>query len=228
MVAGGNLVDADFSGRSIGAFTSVGSTFTGCSFERARIRQASFGAGKSQSYFQDCSFDGATISMGPAGIVSFENCSFRNVRINDWFGFAVELINCTFSGWLRRSWFNGFVSAQYRPYLSRTRNEIRGNDFSGMTLIDVGFRTGIDLGIQRLPTGPDYTFVPRARTSLSFARREVSEWSDLGPRKIAMLHLEILEAQVAEGQESFLLRAKDYPRSDRGALHRLYELLQSE
>jgi hypothetical protein len=53
---------------------------------------------------------------------------------------------------MRRSFFNGTVREELVEALGRTSNEFRGNDFSGMDLIDVDLPTGIDLSLQRLPT----------------------------------------------------------------------------
>jgi hypothetical protein len=114
--------------------------------------------------------------MGPGGLSRFVRCSFRNVNIRNWLCFAVELIDCTFSGKLQQAVFNGTPLAQKRALLGRDRNEFHGNDFSAADLIDVGFRTGIDLTRQRLPSGPEYLYLPNAREAVGRARSGIMRW----------------------------------------------------
>ena len=47
-----------------------------------------------------------------------------------------------------------------------SRNEIEDNDFSRAKLIDVAFRTGVDLTKQRLPSGPECTYLDVAASAL--------------------------------------------------------------
>jgi hypothetical protein len=77
------------------------------------------------------------------------------------------------TGRMRRSFFNGTVREELVEALGRRSNEFRGNDFSGMDLLDVGFRTGIDLSLQRLPTGEQYVYLPEAERTLERAREQV-------------------------------------------------------
>jgi hypothetical protein len=99
------------------------------------------GAGERPSVYVDCVFDGSRIRFNPGGLARFERCSFRDVELRDWMSFGTELIDCVYTGKMRRSFFNGRPGLHATPGLDRDRNEFRGNDFSGMEFIDVGFRT---------------------------------------------------------------------------------------
>jgi hypothetical protein len=120
---------------------------------------------------------------------------FKEVDLRDWFCFTVELIDCTFSGRMRGAFFNGTVPEESRSVVGRERNEFRGNDFSQMELIDVDFRTGIDLFQQRLPSGPEYLYLPDAAEAVQRARAELVHWEDLDLRQQAMPLITILEEQ---------------------------------
>lgn len=195
------LADSDFSGRTLSRFTSVGSTFERCRFDGARLTSVGFGSGKETSLYRDCSFDRARLTMVPGGYARFENCSFRNVDIRQWFCFAVELVNCTFTGRIRKAFFNGTVPEDDRDVAGRTRNEFRGNDFSGCRLDDVAFRTGIDLRAQRLPDGPPYLYLYDAASVIPEVRRHVVVLEDLQLRKAALPILQTWELELEGGQQ---------------------------
>lgn len=93
----------------------------------------------------------------------------------------VELIDCTFSGQLRKAIFNGTVHEDDRLNAGQERNKFHGNDFSAMRLIAVDFRTGIDLTRQKLPSGPDYVYVPNAAEAVRQARAAVLGWGRSRP-----------------------------------------------
>jgi hypothetical protein len=219
------LVGEDFSRRRFFQFSAVGSRFESCRFERVRIESASFGAGRATSEYLDCTFDGARLRMGPGGFARFVRCSFREVQIRDWFGFAVELVDCTFSGRLRKAFFNGTVPTDQVLAAGRSINEFKGNDFSEMDLVDVSFRTGIDLTQQRLPTGPQYLFVADAMRAVAHARAQVIAWEDLELRQQAMPVLRVLEAEVERGQRQLLLRVDDFPPRKRPAAAAVFALM---
>ena len=62
----------------------------------------------------------------------------------------------------RRPVFNGKPLRRSLWSRQRRRNEFRDNDFAELELLDVSFRTGIDLDLQRLPSGQRYTLLPDA------------------------------------------------------------------
>lgn len=147
--------DADFSGRKLDAFHAIASRFEKCCFEKMSIRDACFGSGLYDSEYYDCSFDGSKFTAVAPGNARFVRCSFRDVLIRQLFCHCVEFVNCKFSGKLLSGYFNGAVPPEDVPILGRHINEFRGNDFIQMELVDVGFRSGIDLSLQRLPSGPE-------------------------------------------------------------------------
>jgi uncharacterized protein YjbI with pentapeptide repeats len=143
----------DWSGHRFGHFVPVSCTFRSCTFEACNFVQACFGGGLEDSYYTNCTFDRSYIRARAPGNARFESCSFLNVEIVELFGHSIEMINCRFSGVIRKAFFNGEVLAHTAADLGRASNEFEGNDFSKAQLVDVSFRTGIDLCRQRLPTG---------------------------------------------------------------------------
>jgi hypothetical protein len=201
----------DYSCRKLMQFCTIGARLEECRFDKTRINCAQFGAGRDMSEFVACNFDGAHIEMGSGGYSRFVGCSFRDVDLRSWKCFAVEMIDCTFSGRLRVGIFNGTVRKDDRMIVGRDRNEFHGNDFSGMELIDVGFRTGIDLSQQRLPTGPEYLYLPDAATAVSRALTGLADWTqDVELHRVATSFVKGLEEEVVKGQRQMLLRAEDY------------------
>jgi hypothetical protein len=220
------LRDVDFSGRKLVQFSSVGSRLEACRFDKTKIEDASFGGGREMSEYVDCSFNGGRIRFGPGGYARFLRCSFRDVDLRDWFCFTVELINCTFSGRMRKAFFNGTVPEEKRANAGRERNEFRGNDFSEMILIDVAFRSGIDLTQQKLPFGPDYIYVPEAVEAVQQARTRVISWDDVGLRQPAMTLIKLLEEELEAGQRQLFLRHSDYATLGREAVDAVMVLLR--
>jgi hypothetical protein len=221
------LHGADFSGRRLEHFSAGASRLEACRFDKVRIESASFGGGRAPSEYIECSFDGARIRFAPGGLARFARCSFRDVELRDWVCFAVELVDCVFTGRLRHAFFNGTVPEDQRVFVGRERNEFRGNDFSGMKLEDVGFRTGIDLAQQRLPSGPEYLYLPDAATTVQRARAEVVQWDDLDRRREAMVLINILEEEVVKGQRQLLLRPDDYSALRKDAIDGVFTLLRA-
>ncbi len=219
------LTGEDFSGRKLLQLSVAGSRLVGCSFSKIRARSASLGEGREMSHYIDCTFDGSRLALRAGGFARFERCSFRDVDLRDWFCFAVELVDCTFTGRLRKAIFNGTVPAEQRSMAGRISNDFRGNDFSGMDLRDVGFRTGLDLTLQRLPTGSQYLYVEDATGAVHRARNAVAHWEDLALRREAMVLIEILESEISEGQRQLLLRKDDYSSFPGEAIDALFGLL---
>jgi hypothetical protein len=202
--------DEDYSGRELLKISAIESQLTGCRFDGVRVDSAALGAGRRMSHFTECVFDHSRINFGAGGRVRFEQCSFRDTVLRGWFCFDVELVDCTFTGRLEKAVFNGTVREDHQQDLGRRMNEFRGNDFSEMELVDVAFRTGIDLSLQRLPSGPGYLYVPDAGPVVRHARAVVEAWTDAGLRKNASGLLGTLESQVNEGQAQLILRKADW------------------
>jgi hypothetical protein len=204
------LTGADFSGRAIGEFVSIGSRFQSCDFRDMRLKAAGFGDGPDTSEYVDCVFDGSRISAAD-GRARFVGCSFRGVDIRNWDHGATELIDCTFTGRLRKCVFYGVFKP---PSGGPPRdNEFRDNDFSGADLIEVEFRWGVDLSRQRLPTGPDYISIPDTLAALAHVRRAVQDWPQ-PRRQHADDLLEIFDRGVALGQRQLFLRASEWVTDD--------------
>ena len=220
-----SLTGADFSGRKLLQLSVAGSRLVGCRFANIRAQGASLGAGTQMSHYVDCTFDRSRLTLGGGGLARFERCSFRDVDLRHWFCFAVEFVDCTFTGKLRKAIFNGTVPGEQRSMAGRSLNEFRGNDFSGADLVDVTFRTGIDLSLQRLPTGPPYLYVADGAAAVQRARVAVVHWEDLAIRREAMALISVLEDEISGGQRQLLLRKDAYPSFSSQAIGALFELL---
>ncbi len=217
------LVGADFSERQLAQFAAEGCRFERCSFDRTVVKSASFGAGRSASEYVKCTFDGAKLQMGPGGYARFVDCSFEDVIIEHWFCFAVEVVNCTFSGRLKKVVFNGSVPQDKQEVARRHVNQFEGNDFSRARLLDVSFRTGIDLTKQKLPTGNEYILLEDAQVAVRRARVAFNTWGDVDAKKRARGVLTVMEDDVAAGQTQLLIRVDDYPRQARSAIKALLD-----
>lgn len=218
VLSGQRLVSADFGGRRLKQFSSEGCRFESCRFDGAVIESASFGAGRGVSEYVGCSFGDARLRMGPGGYARFVDCTFERATIEDWFCLAVEVVGCTFSGRLRKVVFNGSVPLDKQQVLGRRLNQFEGNDFVRAKLIDVGFRTGIDLTRQRLPGGDEYDYLPVAGDAVRRSRIAYNAWDDPELKKHARGVLAVMEDDVAAGQRQLLIRANDYPRASRPAI----------
>lgn len=218
VISGEQLSGANFSGRHLEQFSAEDCRLEACRFDGAVIESASFGAGRRVSEYVGCSFDGATLRMGPGGYARFVNCSFSETRIERWFCFAVELVDCTFSGRLAKVVFNGTVPDDKRVVTGRSVNEFEGNDFSAARFVDVGFRTGIDLTRQRLPDGPEYVYLDAASDQVKRARIAFNAWADAGAKSRARGVLAVMEEDVAGGQHQMLIRVDDFPKANRSAV----------
>ena len=199
------IVGADYSGQKKGSFEALGCTFEDCNFTNMRPQDITFASGTEQTRYVRCRFDGSKFKHLVPGQARFERCSFLNVDISGLFSHAAEFIDCAFSGVLRRSVFYGRVFGNHRTYTPRSVNEFRGNDFSSMKFIDVGFREGIDLALQRLPTGPDYLHLNDAEEKLTALRHKYLQSSPSPLRRAIFEFLEIAEDEVRNGQRDLFL-----------------------
>ena len=166
VISGQRLIDADFSGRRLKSFSAEGSQFDGCRFDDAVIESASLGAGRRVTEYIGCSFSSAKLRMASGRFTRFVDCAFDDSVIENWFCFAVEIVGCTFSGRLKKLVFNGSVPLDMQAFTGRKVNQFEDNDFSRAKLVDVGFRTGIDLTRQRLPDSDDYTYLADAASTV--------------------------------------------------------------
>jgi hypothetical protein len=219
------LAEGDFSARKLLGFFSIGCRFERCKFERLRVEDAHFGAGETGSVYVECSFDGSRFRAPTPGDARFERCTFRDVRLSHMLAFGVEFVDCVFTGRAERCVFNGAIEGARRSRMGRDVNQFRGNDFSGMELRDVAFRTGIDLTQQQLPTGSAYVYVPEAEAAIARARASVSQWADDEGLTDALAILRWLEGELAGGEEQLFL---DRPRRRDPVMTKVLDLLERE
>jgi hypothetical protein len=96
-------------------------------------------------------------------------------------------------------------------------------------VIDVGFRTGIDLTKQVLPSGDDYLYLPQAGSAVARAKSRITSWNDEEMRRAALAIIQGLEYDLSGGQRQLLLRASDCYRISgvpRKAVDDLFALLK--
>jgi uncharacterized protein YjbI with pentapeptide repeats len=221
-----DLVAEDFSGRKLRGFSAVASRFERCRFERMRIDHASLGAGRLMSHYVDCSFDGSRIRAPAPGSARFERCSFRDVRLKEWICWTAEFVDRVFTGRAEKCIFNGRLPEEDEADLKRSHNEFRSNDFSGMELRDVAFRSGIDLSRQVLPGGDAYVYAEDGQAAIVRARADVSGWDGDAARELALRRLRLFERQLAQGQQQLFVRKDDFiDRGSASAMHELFALL---
>ena len=205
-----NARGVDYSGRILKQFGAVGCRFEHCRFDKMRIGDFSYGAGRETSQYIECTFDRLRFGHG-GGLARFVRCSFKDVDIRGWCSYKTEFIDCVFTGRLRTSIFYGTVPEEDRPWVGREKNEFQGNDFSGAELIDVAFRTGIDLERQRLPSGPDYLYIPDAPAAIERAKRGLADWmpgTEL--QREALILVEVYGDTVENGQNQLIIHIPDY------------------
>lgn len=220
------LHGADFSGRKLKHFGAVGCRFERCSFSKMRIDDFSFGAGRESTEYLECSFDGIRVHHMGSGFARFVRCSFKDVDIRDWRCYQSEFIDCEFTGRLEECIFYGTVPEKDRPWVGREKNEFRGNDFSGCDLVDVAFRTGIDLSQQKLPTGPEYLYLADAAAAIERAGVVVGGWYDSQLREQGLSLLKSVEYEVLGNQVQILLRADDYHTRPREVVDGVFAALR--
>lgn len=204
----------------------VGAISIKCEFSQPHLARA----GKAPSSLSAPSM-GRRMDMGPGGFSRFVRCSFHNVTIRNWICLSVEMIDCTFSGRLDTAVFNGTVPEDKRGIIGRASNEFHGNDFSAMNLVDVAFRTGIDLTKQVLPSGEDYLYLPQAAAAVARARSEVVSRDDQEMRRAATTIIQGLEYELSGGQNQLLLRLSDFYRVSaipRKAVDRFFAMLRQD
>ncbi len=97
-----------------------------------------------------------------------------------------------------------------------------------MALVDVSFRTGIDLSKQRLPSGADYLYLPNAESALRTARSTITEWRDLELRKGALTVITVLERELRGNQVQLFLNVNNFAPELGAAAVAVLSLLSSQ
>jgi hypothetical protein len=205
-----HLIGQDFSGETVAAFRVRGSRFESCDFSGIRAKEVSFSLGDSHSEYVDCVFDRARIGGAFAGDALFERCSFRNVSIKGWIATMTELVDCTFSGEIKESILFGAGSPHENAAAGRDRNRFTGNDFTETRLSGVAFKGGIDLGLQRLPRGPEYVYVAHGEQAVEAASIEVQSW-DAKIRADAEFFLKLQRDILRTGQRQLFYEVDHRP-----------------
>lgn len=206
------LTGAEFPVRALDYFCAIASRFDRCSWRNAVIESVTWGAGKRQSLYVECCFDGATLGSVLAGNARFVRCSFRDVRIAELWGDDVELVDCVFSGCIDKGFLNGARDPLgtrlgiFERTFGRKRNEIAGNDFSECDLVDFDFRSGIDLKRQRLPCGPEYLYLPDTAAAIRTGRAAIDRWAADETRRLAIILLDMMADDLKMGQAQKLVR----------------------
>jgi uncharacterized protein YjbI with pentapeptide repeats len=189
------------------AISISASKLVGCFFQDVHARSANFGGGHSQSMYTDCIFEDCDFVFGVIGNARFSRCRFNRCRLSHIFGTTLEMIDCSFPETrIEQAVFHGTSRATESGEAKRERNEFTGNDFSTADLVDVGFRGGIDLTKQVLPTGRDFVFVADMGRASTVAQ-EIAELDSGSPdAKRARSIQKMLDFLSSSGQKQALLR----------------------
>lgn len=190
--------EADFGGRRLDWLVIARSTFDRCRFNGLRAKETSLGGGGAPSVFRDCTFDGVQITLPTLLLLRFERCTFRDAVMRKWITNDVEFVDCVFGGDFRELTVAGTGE---RP------NEITGNDFRDALMLGGGFRAGVDLGRQQLPSDPRHILISDPATTLPAAYAAVREWPDRDQQLDARSTLNVLYQDFRGGQRQLLLCA---------------------
>jgi hypothetical protein len=162
------------------------------------------------------------------GSGSGEVCSLLVQAVCDsrFFGTKVAFVDCVFSGRIEHTVFYGSTPERDHSIRQRSKHEFHGNDFRNAEFIDVGFRGGIDLSLQALPSAPHYLLVPRAADALARIRASVIEWNDLELRRQVLALLKAFDLAVAGGQQQLFIDRRSMPANLRDASEQLFAALR--
>lgn len=219
-----HIVAGNLSGLKGVDFAALGCTFERCDFRRMRPSHITLASGMEPSRYVECKFDESKFKRIILGEARFERCSFANVDVTGLFSHAAEFMDCIFSGVLRASVFFGRVSGGY-DHIRRAVNEFRGNDFSAAQFIDVDFRCGIDLPLQRLPTGDNYLYLANAAERLAALRRRYLQVASSERRREVFQFLEGTEDKVRDGQRDLFLCKDSWPVLSKDTLSTVWQEL---
>jgi hypothetical protein len=201
------LEGADFTGRHPHLLSIVESSLTACNFsglQADRGGERSLGGGMGLTVYRKCVFDGVRFLDVLPGNATFVDCSFKDVYIERLFCHSAQFVGCVFSGTLRSVVFSA-VSGEL-DLDRRTHNEYGDNDFTRAVLDDVSFQGGIDINLQKLPSGDDYITIWNAASVLPKTRVEVNSWPEQELRATANRILGVLESICSTGQRDIFMR----------------------
>lgn len=202
------LKSESFSGKKVSKFVAVECEFVDCSFQNMNIKDICFGGGSKPTRYVNCTFDNTTFSSNAPGLARFESCSFKNVTVGKLFCVDVEFIECVFSGEIKQGNFVGI----HREIDGTSKvNEFKDNDFTGLTLGDVGFM-GIDLTLQKFPQSRALTIITDVSSFLSSAKAEIENITDTSTYDAAVKVLTIMEMESDGGNNQLLVDKSSYPQ----------------
>jgi uncharacterized protein YjbI with pentapeptide repeats len=202
------LEEIDFRRVAFDHFASDGCLFLRCDFRETRLDrkfQPLF-AGKRQSIFRECRFEGADLRKMDPGHARFERCVFDDALIDGWNSTCAEFVECHFAGPIVRSKFHGrpWGPSAQRVQPARALNEFRANDFRKAELRETAFVMGIDVSAQLWPEGPEYVHLDRLHQRMTKAHAEVIRWADLDARKDALAMMQAISVLYAQQKDIFL------------------------
>jgi hypothetical protein len=205
----------------------------GCIFEDCDFTGARISAGQLShfppSIFRRCRFHGLDLRTVSPFTARFEECSFSNSDLRGWNCALTEFVRCVFAGPLVKVLFSGrpWGPGAHDKRLGRSKNEFTGNDFRQADLRDCSFRWGIKVSEQLWPESDDYICLDNFQKRVAGARREIERWEDVGPRKEALLVLDVYSTDGEREQEEFFGRRDDIPM-DPSTRDRLWALLAKD
>lgn len=205
----------DYSNQTLRSVCIINSKFTNCCFDRLVVKpyDVCFGAGKTSSFYVDCSFDHCKFTY-VSGIAKFVRCTFRNVVIHEMFATGMEFVNCLFSGKLKKAVFYGKIIDEKRClFLKREFNQFEGNDFSQCNIKDIGFRGGIDFHKQKMPVNDNLLYIYDP-DFIGHAKNRLLHLAHKGYQRDLLVKIECMELNLRGGQKHFFLDLNEYARSE--------------
>lgn len=189
------------------AFFARGCLIESSDFRRAVVGGGYFGGGEAAGYrqtvYRNCTFDQAQLDGASFGSARFEHCSFRDVALRKWLCFSAEFVDCVFAGPIPDAVFLGRSPSSMA---ARKRNEFRGNDFTEARFGQVEFRGGIDLYLQRLPSGDGEVILDQRAERVRRALAIIDWWPNREDRESAARYLRVYSGSRYEGQEQLYLQ----------------------
>lgn len=91
-----------------------------------------------------------------------------------------------------------------------------GNDFSDAELIDVGFRLGVDLREQKLPTGGQYLYIEQADDFLENLK-ELASTAPVDIKKNFDILSKMIERDFHKGQKQLFFNSEGFPLAFRSS-----------
>ncbi|WP_175926373.1 hypothetical protein [Burkholderia cepacia] len=216
-----HVSDVSYSGKNVSRLVVTQSKFESCDFSHMKAGQACFGAGMERSIYKKCTFDNSVIRASAPGVARFEECTFLGSHFSELNCRNVEFVDCVFSGSIDKGYFCGSINANGLPI---KKIEFHGNDFSLAELIDIDFRSGIDLAKQKLPIGDQYFYIDRVEDFLDGLDSLVS-MAPLEEKKILNVLRQMIERDFSGGQLQIFLNSNGFPDTFRATFDRIRSTL---